>query len=195
MRGLVCLALVLQRVSGQIEATAAGNMNVQASLRARYMLDPCTPDSKSLWTISARAPIIARGGIIRVAAGHCAAALLSPPQSPSPRTDGTPLPQICRGGGSCGILSHHPTRMLICMHIWGSSLHLPPHRRSSIIVVGARARMLTLLPPPSTGYRRPRVGHDLTGLHRVIGRLGLHSVAAGVCSPTSSRCRGVASYV
>ena len=79
MRGLVCLALVLQRVSGQIEATAAGNMNVQASLRARYMLDPCTPDSKSLWTISARAPIIARGGIIRVAAGHCAAALLSPP--------------------------------------------------------------------------------------------------------------------
>ena len=35
----------------------------------------------------------------------------------------------------------HRTRMLICMHIWGSSLHLPPHRRSSIIVIGARARM------------------------------------------------------
>ena len=25
----------------------------------------------------------------------------------------------------------HRTRMLICMHIWGSSLHLSPHRRSS----------------------------------------------------------------
>ena len=34
----------------------------------------------------------------------------------------------------------HRTRMLICMHNWGSSLHLPPHRRSSI-VIGARARM------------------------------------------------------
>ena len=34
----------------------------------------------------------------------------------------------------------HRTRMLICMHIWGSSLHLPPHRRSSI-VIGARARV------------------------------------------------------
>ena len=102
------------------------------------MLDPCTPDSKSLWTLSARAPIIARGGIIRVAAGHCAAALLSPPQSPSPRTDGTPLPQICRGGGSCGILSHHPTRMLICMHIWGSSLHLPPVGHVWFCQVGAR---------------------------------------------------------
>ena len=32
----------------------------------------------------------------------------------------------------------HRTRMLICMHNWGSSLHLPPHRRPSIIVVGAR---------------------------------------------------------
>ena len=35
----------------------------------------------------------------------------------------------------------HRTRMLICMHNWGSSLHLPPHRRSSIIIIGARARM------------------------------------------------------
>ena len=34
----------------------------------------------------------------------------------------------------------HRTRMLICMHNWGSSLHLPPHRRSSIIIIGARAR-------------------------------------------------------
>ena len=25
--------------------------------------------------------------------------------------------------------------MLICMHNWGSSLHLLPHRRSSIIVI------------------------------------------------------------
>ena len=28
--------------------------------------------------------------------------------------------------------------MLICMHIWGSSLHLSPHRRSSIIIIGTR---------------------------------------------------------
>ena len=35
----------------------------------------------------------------------------------------------------------HRTRMLICMHNWGSSLHLPPHRRPSIIVIGMRARM------------------------------------------------------
>ena len=36
----------------------------------------------------------------------------------------------------------HRTRMLICMHIWGSSLHLPPHRRPSIIVIGARPHAL-----------------------------------------------------
>ena len=30
-------------------------------------------------------------------------------------------------------------RMLICMHNWGSSLHLPPHRRSSIIVISRGA--------------------------------------------------------
>ena len=40
----------------------------------------------------------------------------------------------------------HRTRMLICMHNWGSSLHLPPHRRSSIIVIGARARTRTSPP-------------------------------------------------
>ena len=28
----------------------------------------------------------------------------------------------------------HRTRMFICMHIWGSSLHLPPHRPSSYAV-------------------------------------------------------------
>ena len=28
--------------------------------------------------------------------------------------------------------------MLICMHNWGSSLHLSPHRRSSIIIIGTR---------------------------------------------------------
>ena len=34
----------------------------------------------------------------------------------------------------------HLTRMLICMHNWGSSLHLPPHRRSSIIVMRMHSR-------------------------------------------------------
>ena len=34
----------------------------------------------------------------------------------------------------------HRTRMLICMHNWGSSLHLPPHRRSSIIVMRMHSR-------------------------------------------------------
>ena len=47
--------------------------------------------------------------------------------------------------------------MLICMHIWGSSLHLPPHRRSSIIVVSRDAAAAShrqrgeapgVLPPP-----------------------------------------------
>ena len=33
----------------------------------------------------------------------------------------------------------HRTRMLICMHNWGSSLHLPPHRRSSIIIISRDA--------------------------------------------------------
>ena len=34
----------------------------------------------------------------------------------------------------------HRTRMLICMHNWGSSLHLPPHRRSSSIHRHRRVR-------------------------------------------------------
>ena len=33
----------------------------------------------------------------------------------------------------------HRTRMLICMHNCGSSLHLPPHRRSSIIIISRDA--------------------------------------------------------
>ena len=58
----------------------------------------------------------------------------------------------------------HRTRMLICMHIWGSSLHLPPHRRSSIIVIGictysrSRAPRGCCHPPVfrRTGDRLPR---------------------------------------
>ena len=42
----------------------------------------------------------------------------------------------------------HRTRMLVCMHKWGSSLHLSPHRRSSIIVIGARACTRTSRRPP-----------------------------------------------
>ena len=55
--------------------------------------------------------------------------------------------------------------MLICMHNWGSSLHLPPHRRSSIIVIGAplgyrrrrrRRRCRREKPRPRATFRRAR---------------------------------------
>ena len=48
----------------------------------------------------------------------------------------------------------HRTRMLICMHNWGSSLHLPPHRRSSIHRYRCALRLqvralIEFRPPPS----------------------------------------------
>ena len=61
--------------------------------------------------------------------------------------------------------------MLICMHIWGSSASAAPsaaiyHRHAHAL----EELVALLLPPPSTGFRRRRVGHDLTGSHREIGR-------------------------
>ena len=69
----------------------------------------------------------------------------------------------------------HRTRMLICMHNWGSSLYLPPHRRSSIIVIGICTHSRSRVP---RGCRRQRrrdrlvllAGARMTHLTRRRGR-------------------------
>ena len=62
----------------------------------------------------------------------------------------------------------HRTRMLICMHIWGSSLHLPPHRRSSIIVMRMHSRSSSRDAAASTsgGEGGRRLAHERAPVRR-----------------------------
>ena len=62
----------------------------------------------------------------------------------------------------------HRTRMLICMHNWGSSLHLPPHRRSSIIVMRMHSRSSSRDAAASTsgGEGGRRLAHERAPVRR-----------------------------
>ena len=87
---------------------------------------------------------------------------MTPKTSPEGH-DRRDVPRSCRArspalrvGGRDRVALHghvHRARMLICMHNWGSSLHLPPHRRSSIIVIGICTHSRSRVP---RGCRRQR---------------------------------------
>ena len=71
--------------------------------------------------------------------------------------------------------------MLICMHNWGSSLHLLPHRRSSVI---AHQHLACRPPLPRPPPRRDRLGRANSQPKQVSAataphppRLGLFSAA------------------